>query len=78
MILAACHQQEAPKPQHLNQKIELIPQDLITVKEGSLAAQTAFTGTIRAVQQSSIQAQVSATATSVNANVGQKVQKAKF
>ncbi|MFX9570718.1 biotin/lipoyl-binding protein, partial [Acinetobacter baumannii] len=37
--------------------------------------QTAFTGTIRAVQQSSIQAQVSATATSVNANVGQKVQK---
>ncbi len=56
-------------------KIELIPQDLITVKEGSVATQTSFTGTIRAVQQSSIQAQVSATATSVNANVGQKVQK---
>jgi len=36
---------------------------------------TAFTGTIRAVNQSSIQAQVTATATSVNAQVGQRVQK---
>jgi len=76
LILTACHQQEVPKNTASEpKKIELIPQDLITVKEGSLAAQTAFTGTIRAVQQSSIQAQVSATATSVNANVGQKVQK---
>lgn len=72
LILAACNQQEVPKQQHLNLKIELIPQDLIPVKEGSLAAQTAFTGTIRAVQQSSIQAQVSATATAVTANVGQR------
>ncbi|MFX8676994.1 biotin/lipoyl-binding protein, partial [Acinetobacter baumannii] len=55
--------------------IELIPQDLIAVKEGALDSQTAFTGTIRAVQQSSIQAQVSATATNVTANVGQQVQK---
>ncbi|WP_436463196.1 efflux RND transporter periplasmic adaptor subunit [Acinetobacter seifertii] len=76
LILAACHQQEAPKTTASEpKKIELIPQDLITVKEGSIATQTSFTGTIRAVQQSSIQAQVSATATSVNANVGQKVQK---
>ncbi|MFW2011209.1 efflux transporter periplasmic adaptor subunit, partial [Acinetobacter nosocomialis] len=71
LILTACHQQEGPKNTASEpKKIELIPQDLITVKEGSLAAQTAFTGTSRAVQQSSIQAQVSATATSVNAYVG--------
>ncbi len=76
LILAACNQQEVPKTTASEpKKIELIPQDLIPVKEGSLAAQTAFTGTIRAVQQSSIQAQVSATATAVTANVGQKVQK---
>ncbi|EPQ3873769.1 efflux RND transporter periplasmic adaptor subunit [Acinetobacter baumannii] len=76
LILAACNQQEVPKTTASEpKKIELIPQDLIPVKEGSLAAQTAFTGTIRAVQQSSIQAQVSATATAVTANVGQKIQK---
>lgn len=76
LILAACNQQEVPKTTASEpKKIELIPQDLIPVKEGSLAAQTAFTGTIRAVQQSSIQAQVSATATAVTADVGQKVQK---
>lgn len=76
LILAACNQQEVPKTTASEpKKIRLIPQDLIPVKEGSLAAQTAFTGTIRAVQQSSIQAQVSATATAVTANVGQKVQK---
>ncbi|MCU0189228.1 hypothetical protein, partial [Citrobacter freundii] len=64
LILAACNQQETPKTTATApSKIELIPQDLIAVKEGALDSQTAFTGTIRAVQQSSIQAQVSATAT---------------
>ena len=76
LILAACNQQETTQTSaSAPVKIELIPQDLIAVKEGALDSQTAFTGTIRAVQQSSIQAQVSATATNVTANVGQQVQK---
>ncbi len=76
LILAACNQQETTKTtESAPVKIELISQDLIAVKEGALDSQTAFTGTIRAVQQSSIQAQVSATATNVTANVGQQVQK---
>lgn len=76
LILAACNQQETTKTtESAPVKIELIPQDLIAVKQGALDSQTAFTGTIRAVQQSSIQAQVSATATNVTANVGQQVQK---
>ncbi len=76
LILAACNQQETTKTAaSAPTKIELIPQDLIAVKEGALDSKTAFTGTIRAVQQSSIQAQVSATATNVTANVGQQVQK---
>ena len=76
LILAACNQQETTQTSaSALVKIELIPQDLIAVKEGALDSQTAFTGTIRAVQQSSIQAQVSATATNVTANVGQHVQK---
>jgi len=76
LILAACNQQETNKTTaSAPAKIELIPQDLIAVKEGALDSQTAFTGTIRAVQQSSIQAQVSATATTVTTNVGQQVQK---
>lgn len=44
-------------------------------KTGTSIQKSAFTGTIRAVNQSSIQAQVSATATSVNAQVGDNVAK---
>ncbi|MEG2807412.1 MAG: efflux RND transporter periplasmic adaptor subunit, partial [Acinetobacter sp.] len=62
-------QAETPK------SIEVIPQDLVAVQSGNSVQKTAFTGTIRAVNQSSIQAQVSATATSVNAQVGQTVSK---
>ena len=56
-----------------NNKIELIQADLIQFKNGNTVEKTAFTGTIRAVNQSSIQAQVTATATTVNAEVGQSV-----
>lgn len=75
--LSACEKQ--PEPQVVSatpeKNIEMIAQDLVAVTAGHAIQKTAFTGTIRAVNQSSIQAQISATATQVNAQVGQKVQK---
>jgi len=76
LLLSACSQQDAePSSAPTRQNIELIAQDLVAVKTGSAVQRTTFTGTIRAVNQSSIQAQVTATASSVNAQVGQRVQK---
>lgn len=75
-LLAACSQPETQSvAESAPKQIELIPQDLISITDSTLVSQTEFTGTIRAIQQSSIQAQVSATATTVTANVGQSVQK---
>ncbi|MGE8538986.1 MAG: efflux RND transporter periplasmic adaptor subunit [Acinetobacter sp.] len=73
MLLVACNNNEAPPQAETPKSIEVIPQDLVAVKSGHSVQKTAFTGTIRAVNQSSIQAQVSATVTSVNAQVGQSV-----
>lgn len=75
----ACSQPETPKEKvplqtTENNKIELIQQDLITAQIGSAISKTPFSGTIRAINQSSVQTQVSATATHVTAQVGQKVQ----
>lgn len=53
--------------------IELVNADLAPVKVGSLTQSRTFTGTIQAVQQSSVQAQVSATAQQVLVDVGQFV-----
>jgi len=73
LLLGACQKNQTEAPAEATQKIELIHQDLVTVKDGVSIAKTAFTGTLRAVNQSSIQAQVTATATAVNAQVGQAV-----
>lgn len=75
IFLVACDKKESVQQAETPQSIEVIPQDLVAVKSGNSVQKTAFTGTIRAVNQSSIQAQVSATATSVNAQVGQTVAK---
>ena len=75
LLLLGCSQNESAPQATTPQTIELIPQDLVAVKAGNSVQKTAFTGTIRAVNQSSIQAQVTATATSVNAQVGQTVTK---
>lgn len=45
------------------------------MKNGTSIAKSAFTGTLRAVNQSSIQAQVTATVTQVYVQVGQSVSK---
>lgn len=73
--LTACQKQQEPvsKTPESEQKIELIQQDLIQVKPGEAVSRAAFSGTIRAVNQSTIQAQVTATASAVNAQVGQNV-----
>ena len=72
-MLSACQKNEVEPSVETIKKIELIPQDLVLVQDGSAVAKTPFTGTLRAVNQSSIQAQITATATDVNAQVGQTV-----
>lgn len=57
------------------QTIELIQNDIIHVEQGTANNKSAFSGTIRAVNQSSVQAQVTATASVVNAQVAQTVAK---
>ncbi len=75
LTLAACQKEDPQQSVKPENKIELIQQDLVTIEQGNAISKTAFTGTIRAVNQSSIQAQVTATATNVNAEVGQRVNK---
>ncbi|MEB6566025.1 efflux RND transporter periplasmic adaptor subunit [Acinetobacter towneri] len=75
VFLAACQKNETENVAPTPEKIELIQQDLVTIQQGSAIEKTAFTGTVRAVNQSSIQSQVSATATSVNVKVGDAVQR---
>ena len=76
LLLSACQKQdEVTSPTSSTAKIELIAEDLVQFQEGPSIQRTAFTGTIRAVNQSSIQAQVTATATAVSVQVGQAVQK---
>lgn len=72
-FFVACQKNEPEQPSENIKKIELIQQDLVPIQLGTSVNQTNFTGTIRAVNQSSIQAQVTATATQVNAKVGQSV-----
>ncbi|WP_151813748.1 efflux RND transporter periplasmic adaptor subunit [Acinetobacter ursingii] len=75
-VLSACHRSSTESSQaNQTESIEMIQQDLVQVSTGALERKTAFTGTIRAIQHSSIQSQVSATATQVNADVGQQVTK---
>lgn len=73
LLLTACQKNEIEKPVETTTKIELIEKDLVSVKNGTSVAKSAFTGTLRAVNQSSIQAQVTATATQVYVQVGQSV-----
>lgn len=75
--LSAC-QKEVPavaKDTKNEQNIELIQQDVIRLEQGESVQRVAFSGTIRAVNQSSIQAQVTATASQVNVSVGQSIRK---
>ena len=76
--LTGCHKQkeeQAVKQASKSQAIELIEKDVIDVKTSTIRNKVAFSGTIRAVNRSTIQSQVNATATTVNAQVGQKVNK---
>lgn len=75
LLLSACQKDNTASPAVSEKKIELISQDLVNFKEGASVSRTAFTGTIRAINQSTIQAQVMATATTVYVQVGQRVQK---
>lgn len=75
LALTGCSKKEKVETKAAEQNIELIAQDLVDFKIGNSVETTTFTGTIRAVNQSSIQAQVSATATTVNVQVGQSISK---
>ena len=71
--LSGCNQNELPSATPAPSKIELIQADLVPIEYGEVANKAHFSGTIRAVNQSSLQAQVTATAIRVNADVGQRV-----
>lgn len=71
--LTGCTKDEVPVAASTPSKIELIQADLVPIEYGEVANKAHFSGTIRAVNQSSLQAQVTATATRVNADVGQRV-----
>lgn len=75
--LSGCQKDEnsTPQPEQKSQQIEMIAADLVPVQSGSSNLRYAFTGTLRAINQSSVQAQVSATATEVFAQVGQQISK---
>lgn len=70
-----CTKDEPPTAPQASNKIELIQADLVPFEYGEALNKTHFSGTIRAVNQSSVQAQVTATASQVSAAVGQRVQK---
>ncbi|TCB37431.1 efflux RND transporter periplasmic adaptor subunit [Acinetobacter sp. ANC 4910] len=74
LLLTACQKQPETPPTSENKKIELIQQDLVAFNYGQSVEKTSFTGSIRAVNQSSLQSQVTATATSVRADIGDAVQ----
>ena len=74
--LNACQKETAEStPTATNEPIELIAEDVVQVKSGSLADKSPFTGTIQAVSQTSVQSQVSSTALQVSADIGQSVSK---
>jgi RND family efflux transporter MFP subunit len=75
ILVSACQKSETENKTIASEKVELIQQDLVTPQQGSAISKTAFTGTVRAVNQSSIQAQVTATATSVYVKIGDSVQR---
>lgn len=75
LLLNACQKNKVETASKDLNQIELIPEDLSPFTEDVSIAKTAFIGTIRAVNQSSIQAQVTATATSIHAEIGQAVTK---
>ena len=75
LLLTACQNSEPEQARSEPETIELIQDDVVAVQTGDSVSKSAFTGTIRAVQHSSIQAQVTATASAVNAQVGQRVSK---
>lgn len=77
LSITACQKQPTTstdtQEKNKDSKVEFIQQDLVKVQQGSSISKSSFIGTIRAINQSSIQAQVTATATNVTAQVGQKV-----
>ena len=75
ILVSACQKSETENKTIASEKVELIQQDLVTPQQGSAISKTAFTGTVRAVNQSSIQAQVTATATLVYVKIGDSVQR---
>lgn len=75
--LFGCHQQEQQSTVSTNkpQPIEMIQKDIIAVQTGAVRNKVSFSGTIRAVNQSSIQSRVSATVSQVHVQVGQQISK---
>ncbi|KAA8731866.1 efflux RND transporter periplasmic adaptor subunit [Acinetobacter qingfengensis] len=77
IFLSACQKQQPDPQNHQAQQtaLEIIPEDIIQVRSGYLQQFTAFTGSIDSAQQTSIQAQITATVIQVKTDVGKTVKK---
>lgn len=75
LSLVGCRQDAEPIVIQKSNHIELIQQDIVHIEYAESIQKSPFTGTIRATHQSSIQAQVTATAATVTAQVGQYIKK---
>ena len=77
LSLAACQKQtetaDSSTTSQKNTALEFAAADIATAQMGTLAQQTPFTGSIRAIEQTTIKAQTNATALAVYANVGDQV-----
>lgn len=73
VILSGCQKPEAPEQDIKVQPIELIAADLVTIETGNAVEKAKFTGTLRPINQSNVQSQVSAIVSQVNVQVGQTV-----
>lgn len=75
LSLVGCGQDEPLKSVQKPEKIELISADLVELHYGEARQKAHFSGSLRAVNQTSVQAQVTGTASQVKFDVGQSVAK---
>ncbi|KAF7276586.1 hypothetical protein GWI33_010055, partial [Rhynchophorus ferrugineus] len=77
ILLSACNSSElesnSTETTAQQPEIELIPEDLVQPKTGSIPQHIPFVGSIQAVNQTSIQSQVNATVLDVSTDVGRQV-----
>lgn len=72
-VLSGCQKPVETAAEKKAQPIELIAADLIAIETGNTVEKVKFTGTLRSINQSNVQSQVSAIVNQVNVQVGETV-----